>query len=230
MAGTKPDSLWRQTQVLLRADIADQARERGIDISNACNQALAGLLGMDYRQQKLDQVPGQKPVIIARDGAGPALPPPLPKTAPRQRPPVINADDPAAAGVITRSRKPGAKPAAPEHPVNTPREEPGPAPAHAPEPPAPAAGRGRRGAKEKTGAPKKSDAIKKFIRARIARDDTADASIPKEELYRVFSRWCREEKIPVPELKAVSVALKTRFAFSDMTIKGISCWTHVRLK
>lgn len=230
MAGTKPDSLWRQTQVLLRADIADQAWARGIDISNACNQALAGLLGIDYRQQKLDHIPASQPVIIARNGGGPGLPQPIPKAAPRARPPVINADDPAAAGVIARSRKEPAKPAHPALNARPPGAEKEAVPSPEPGTPAPVRARGRPGGKVKSGVQKKSDALKRFIADRIARDDTGAVTIPKEELCRVFSRWCREQKIVAPDTKTVSAALKTRFAFNDAVVDGTPCWTHVRLK
>ena len=74
MAGKKePGAGWRQTPVLVRADIFSQAHEQGIDISDTCNRALADLLGIDYRQQQLDNVPVPPPVIIAKDGGLPVV-------------------------------------------------------------------------------------------------------------------------------------------------------------
>ena len=58
---------------MIRADIFEQAREQKIDISDACNRALAERLGIDYRQQKIPEGTVAEPVIIAPNAA-PALP------------------------------------------------------------------------------------------------------------------------------------------------------------
>ena len=113
-AKKEPGVSWRHTTVLVRADIFESAREQGLDISDTCNQALADLLGIDYRQQRLDDVPIPPPVIIAKDGGLPAPALPAPASHPTPRPPVINADDPTAAGAIARGRKLGVKKPVPD--------------------------------------------------------------------------------------------------------------------
>lgn len=229
MAGKKdPGTAWRHTTVLVRADIFTQAQEKGIDISDTCNRALADMLGIDYRQQQLDDVPLPPPVIIAKDGGRPdhVLPP---HNSPKKgiQPPVINADDPKSPAAIARIRKESPKKVAPA-PVPA---EPGknPAPQVAAKTPAgkPALAPQKKPVK-KTG---KDDLVKKFIAVKIIRDDSGEASVPKEELYGIFSRWCREQKRgTVPDIKEVTVALKTRFAFKEKNIANIPSWVHVRLK
>ena len=49
-----PGGQWRQTSVVIRADIFLKAGEMGLDISNECNQALAHLVGIDYQQQQIN--------------------------------------------------------------------------------------------------------------------------------------------------------------------------------
>jgi hypothetical protein len=230
MAGKKePGPGWRQTSVLIRADIFSQAHEKGIDISDACNRALADLLGIDYRQQHLDNVPVPPPVIIAKDGGLLVVAGPPPAADKTHLPPVINADDPTAAGTITRIKKQPVKKAAPvdSAPKAVPTEEkskliPVKAPATTPDKKFP------KTAPKKTG---KGDALRKFIATRIIREDADDAVIGKDEFYQVFSRWCRDQKIsPVPEGKAVTVALKNQFAFREKVVDGRSCWINLRVR
>jgi hypothetical protein len=76
----------------------------------------------------------------------------------------------------------------------------------------------------------RDDALRKFIAAKILREEYEDSAIRKDEFYMHFSRWCREQKVPVPELKEVTVALKTRFAFREKTVGGSPGWTHVRFR
>lgn len=77
----------------------------------------------------------------------------------------------------------------------------------------------------------KEELLKKFIATKLIRDDTGDAAVSKEELYGIFSRWCREQKAgTVPDTREVTVALKTRFAFEEKSISGVPGWAHVRLK
>lgn len=226
-AKTGPGSAWRHTTVLVRADIFAKAQEQGIDISDTCNQALADILGFDYRQQQLDSVPVPPPVIIAKDGGVPQGFSPAPHKPPQ--PPVINADDPKSPGAIATSKRQRAgKPASllpapamapPEKRVTkTPVKEPATVPPK----------------KIQKAAPKraaKGDVVKKFIAAKIVREDADNASIAKEELFLIFSRWCREQKIsPVPDAKALAVALKTRFAFREKNTGGKPCWTGLQLR
>ncbi|PKL64644.1 MAG: hypothetical protein CVV32_08225 [Methanomicrobiales archaeon HGW-Methanomicrobiales-3] len=224
-AKKEPGRAWRTTSVLVRADIFAQAQERGIDISDTCNQALADLLGVDYRQQQLDSVPVPPPVIIAKDGGVQDSVARAPQTSPR--PPVINADDPKAAGTIATTRRQPAKKTAAPPPQEPPAPAPEKRPAEATKAAAPApAPKGKRTAPKKA---EKGDPIKKFIAAMIVREDDSSAVIAKEELYQIFSRWCREQKVSmVPDQKAVTVALKTRFAFTEKNAGGKPCWTNVR--
>ena len=75
MTGKKESSAtWHHTTVVLRSDIYREAVDRGIDISDACNQALAGLTGIEYHRLQLEEVPAPPPVIVARNGSLPQLP------------------------------------------------------------------------------------------------------------------------------------------------------------
>jgi hypothetical protein len=227
-ARKEQQSSFRQTTVLVRADILEKAREQGMDISDACNRALADVLGIDYRQQQTGDVPVPPPVIIAKDGGLPAPRTDTPKPRPTTRPPVINADDPAAAGVIARSRKQTDKKPVPELPVKRPdlRSRPAPQPA-APEPEIKSPQKSKKPPEKKM---QKGDGLKKFIATRLVREDSDDAVVKKEELFQTFSRWCREQKISIPDAKAFAATLKTRFAFKEKTIEGSPCWVHVKVK
>ncbi|NLD56682.1 MAG: DUF908 domain-containing protein [Methanomicrobiales archaeon] len=218
---------WRTTTVRVRPDIYQAALEQKIDISDACNQALADLLGIDYRQQQLATAPLTPPVIIAGNGGLP-----VPEMAgrisqDRPRPPVINADDPNAAGAIATTRRktvPRQSPPPPEvsatgtGAIKTP---------HHPSPSSPAP----KAKKTLPKKPEKKDVVKRFVAATVVRDDADNAVIPKEDLYQLFSRWCRSQKIqPVPDAKSLTVALKTKFAFTEKSSGGRPCWAGVRLK
>ena len=55
--------------------------------------------------------------------------------------------------------------------------------------------------------------------------------VGKDEFYELFARFCRENRItPVPERKAVTIALKTRFALSETGADGSQVWTGIRVK
>ena len=69
MAGKKESGTqWRHISVVIRADILEQAVRQKIDISGACNQALAELTGIDYRQQKIPEGIITEPLIVASNG------------------------------------------------------------------------------------------------------------------------------------------------------------------
>ena len=219
---------WRTTTVRVRPDIYQAAQDQKIDLSDACNQALADLLGIDYRQQQLATVPLPPPVIIAGNGELPA-----PETKERAarghrpQPPVINADDPKAAGAIAITRRKPVQrhsPPPPDVPATGTGTEK--IPSHpSPSSPAPKA------KKPLQKKPEKKDVVKRFIAATVVRDDTDDAVIPKEDLFQLFSRWCRTQKIqPVPDAKHLTVALKTKFAFAEKSCAGRPCWAGIRLK
>jgi hypothetical protein len=230
MAGKKePGMKWHHTTVLVRGDIFENAHDRGVDISDVCNRALAEVLGIDYCQQLLGSVPVPHPVIIAKDGGLPVPEAPAPQSSQESRHPVINADDPAAAGTISRNRK--QRIPEPVHEVSRKKvntaEDPAPQPRVKDGESRPVSGPQKKAAKK--GA--KVDGLRKFIAAKLIREDAEDAVIRKEELYQVFSRWCREQKIsPVPEEKTIAVSLKTRFAFRDRIIGGSPCWVNLRLQ
>lgn len=218
---------WRTTTVRVRPDIYQAALDQKVDISDACNQALAGLLGIDYRQQQLATVPLPPPVIIAGNGGLPALEKEERATPEHAQPPVINADDPKAAGAIATTRRKTVQrhsPPPPEVPARGTGTVKSP---HNPSPASPAP----KAKKPLPKKPEKKDVVKRFVAATIVRDDANDAVIPKEDLYQLFSRWCRAQKIqPVPDAKSLTVALKTKFAFTEKSSGSSPCWAGIRLK
>ena len=230
MTGKKEaGSSWRHTSVIVRADIYAKAHEQGIDISNICNTALAALLGVDYCQQQLDDVPVPRPVIIAENSRPGDLTGHVPAAQVAAHAPVINADDPAASTTVRSiKRQPKAKPVPKEmEPVPVPagkQESATPSPAQSAAPagkiPKPAAGKAQKG-----------EGLKKFVSSMIARSDAADAVISKDDMYLAFTRFCREHKIAqVPDRKTFTIALKNKFAFFDKTVSGTPSWINVRLK
>jgi hypothetical protein len=223
MAGRESGDAWHSTTVILQSDIYKQALGQGIDISDACNRALAGLTGVAYNGPERPA----PPVIIAREGAVPQAHAGAKKTTAVK--PVINADDPAAPAAVIRAK--AAKKAPAEHPAPAPAaarpgEDPAAAPAAAPKRSA--------GNKERGGAPRKrgkGDALKTFFSSRIARTDDPESILGKDELYELFARFCREHRLtPVPERKAVTTALKNRFALMERVVNGTPSWTGIRLK
>ena len=223
-AGTR----WRNVTVAVREDIFSRANSAGIDIRDTCNRALASLVGIDYSQQNIADRPLPLPVIVAPER--PVLPAEgMERKAIRGgRRPVINADDPSAV----------AKVLSPE-----PRSRTEPVP-DVPSPPVPEAGEGpvslprssQSGPlkKGRGGGMKKREsggALKRFVTSKISRVDDEAAVLSRDELYEAFSRWCREEKIgPVPDRKAVAVALKNRFAIREKISGGLPCWVNIRLR
>jgi hypothetical protein len=225
---------WRQTTVVLRADILTKAQSAGIDINDLCNRALADATGIRY------VVPGKPgagspatPVIIARDGAhgeGVTVPP---AASPEGIHPVINADDPRAATTVKQvPRLPVQKvPAALPGRVSSPEKPQEKAPV-VPDVPVPVPLR-EKPVKPETGPKKKAKGtpIKKFMADCIVREDTEDCHVTKDLLYQAFARWCREHRItPVPDRRAVTVALKNQFAMTEKIIGGEPSWTNLRLK
>ena len=230
MTGKKEtDISWRHTSVVLRADIFSKAHEQNLDISNVCNMALAELLGVDYRHQNLDNVPVARPVIIAQNAPAAEGKMHTQGTHPAGHSPVINADDPTASLTVRTAKQQPKTPPAPKEtkPVTAPSERKEVAP---PSTSAPAAPAGK--AKiPTTGKAQKDNGLKRFVSTKIARSDTVDAVISKDDMYQAFARFCREHKIAqVPDQKAFSIALKNKFAFFDKTISGNPSWVNVRLK
>ncbi|MDD1688526.1 MAG: hypothetical protein LUO90_03055 [Methanoregula sp.] len=204
-----PGVQWRQTSVVIRADIFFKAAEMGLDISNECNQALAHLVGIDYRQQQINQTtPGPQPPILH---------------------PVINAEDPTAIAKVRKTKRQPSVKSVPETPVpfeilmagtSVPHQIPssGRSPA----------GKGKTTAAEKKG---KEETVKKFVATKIIRTDAADAVITKDDMYQAFMRWSRDYRCAaVPERKAFATLLKNKFAITEKTVNGTPTWVNVHLK
>jgi hypothetical protein len=231
MAGKKETSaLWRQTPVVIRADILEQACLQKINISEACNQVLAERLGIDFLQQKIPEGAITEPVIIAQNEA-PALPGHLPgKNGALASTAIINADDPLAAKTIKSKNLPREKPSR-DVPAAAPVPDQAPAmkkEALALDEPTPRKGKGKKGTLPRK---MKDDAAKKFFTSMILREDTDTTRIPKDELYYTFERWCRNNRIlSVPDKKSFSVTLKNQFAVKEMMVNGTPTWVGVRVK
>jgi hypothetical protein len=233
MTGKKETgATWHHTTVILRSDIYRQALERGIDISDACNRALAGLTGNEYHKQQPEKFPEPPPVIIARNGSSPPLSGEVKKGQAQKLHPVINADDPAAPARVIQVKTPVRKaPAEPAIPA------PSPSPAAAKETPetvpaiTPKKATSQKGRSTESKRKARGDALKKFFSSKIVRTDDSGAAVSKDELYEIFTRFCREQRItPVPEKKAITVALKNQFALNEENVNGTPSWTGVRLK
>jgi hypothetical protein len=224
-----PGGQWRQTSVVIRADIFLKAGEMGLDISNECNQALAHLVGIDYRQQQINDR-----AISDHTIPGSGTPPKGDEqTTPKPRAPVlhpvINADDPAAIAKVMKTRRQPPQKPEPEIPVAaefppTGTNIPLQAPAHGLSP----AGKGKTDASDKK---RKDDALKKFVATKITRVDADDAVITKDDMYQAFTRWCRDHRYAtVPERKAFATLLKNKFAITEKTVNGTPCWANVHLR
>jgi hypothetical protein len=198
---------WRKTSVLIRTDIFARAEEEGIDLSSECNRALAGLLGIDYRQQKIPQNAPVTPVIIAKEPAGRAG---GSGDGGRKKPlrPVLNADDPLT----------------PAHVLKLKIE---PAPAEGQQ----AAVKGGRRSPQKKG---KDDLIRQFLRKKILRTEPGEGEanrIAKDEMYQIFVRWCRAKPGgAVADKRTFSVALKNRFVMEESTADSTQYWNNVKLR
>ena len=226
------DAKWCQATVVLREDIMARAQASGVDISDLCNRALADAAGIRYVPQKpVDETPAA-PVIIAHDGA-PAGGDMLPATVPPSGiHPVINADDPRAASAVKQvPRTPSPKtPAALPGRVSSP-EKPTKAPAAPPA--SPSVSHTEKPKKPETRPEKKEkmSAIKKFMAEAIVREDADESRVPKDVLYQAFARWCREHRItPVPDRKAVTVALKNQFAMKEKMVDSEPSWVNIRFR
>ncbi|MFA5253143.1 MAG: hypothetical protein WC367_00560 [Methanoregula sp.] len=224
-AGNADSPGWQQVQILVRSDILAAADKKRLDISETCNRALAGHLGIAYAPAGPDKKKASR-VIIAQLAA-----PAHPKEPAVPPAPVINAEDPTVPGKVIKEHKekkaaPAAKPPA------VPAPEPA-VPKKAPQPAAPAASpapapKGKKAAK----GGRKEDAIKKFVSTKIAREteESPDAIVSKDELYERFGRWCREHDYAVPDRRAFTIALKNKYAFGERTIGGVPSWYGIRIK
>jgi hypothetical protein len=201
----------------------------GLDISDELNQRLAELVGIGYRHQELAHQPPPNLTPFAVDSEIKE------GTRTKQKPqspvlhPVINADDPAAAAKVRNAKRevpPEPFPAIPV-PGASPLPETDISPLH----PVP---KGSRRGGAKSGEPKKKgkdDGLKKFVTTKITRIDADEAVLSKDDMYQAFTRWCRDHRIaPVPERRVFATLLKNKFAITDKTVNGTSCWVNVRLR
>jgi hypothetical protein len=230
MSGKKdPGGQWRQASVVIRSDILLKASEMGLDISDELNQRLAELVGIDYPHQQLVYRPPPDLTLYAADSEIKGV------TGTKQKPqtpvlhPVINADDPAAAAKVRKTKREIPPEPVPAIPV--------PSASHFPETDIPPVhpvpkvsqrGGAKSGESKKKG---KDDGLKKFVITKITRIDADDAVLSKDDMYQAFTRWCRDHRIaPVPERRVFATLLKNKFAITDKTVNGTSCWVNVRLR
>jgi hypothetical protein len=229
MSGKKdPQDQWKQTSVVLRADIFIKASEMGLDISNECNQALAYLVGIDYQQQKLSDQTFTEPLVISAETPSKGSEHTTPKPRAPVLHPVINADDPTAIAKVLKAKRQPSQKSVPETHV---RVEQSSAETSVP-PQIPSLrsplGKGKAITSEKK---KREDTVKKFVSTKIVRTDTADAVITKDDMYQAFVRWCRDyRRAAVPERRAFATLLKNKFAITEKTVNGNPCWVNVHLR
>lgn len=220
---------WCQTTVVLREDILVQAQASGLDISDICNRALAGAAGIAYIPPEPVSPAPATPVIIAGNAAAhrESI---SPEGSASGVHPVINADDPHSPVTVKQVPR---QPAPKQPPVLPGRVSPQDKKTEVPPVPAPVAAAPKTKKTDtrpgKRGTAKESP-IKRFVAEVISRDDGQETPVPKDLLYQAFSRWCREHKItPVPDRRAVTVALKNQFAMTEKTVGGEPCWMNIRL-
>jgi hypothetical protein len=216
-AGKMAGPGWQHVPVLLRSDLVTAAERKQLDLSDECNRALAGRLGIAYQPRPKATSPAPSRVIVAPDVA--------PAGHPATAPPVINAEDPTVPGKVIRERKERKSPAVPkpQEPAQPHPATPVPHPAALPAKPAPKTRAKRR----------KGDAIQRFVSTRVVRaaEEGPDTIIAKDELYQRFERWCRDQDYAaIPELRVFSVALKNKYAFAERIVGGIPSWVSIRIK
>jgi hypothetical protein len=221
-AKNDPAARWHPMEIRLRADLYERACERGIDVGDLCNRALADALGPDPMEVQSCAPPAS--VIIARDGGSPGLPAALPVPTTKALHPVINADDPSASTKVKQAKR---------HPAAVPQPHlPGPATKETP-PPAvlPEKVPGARQQKKPKVKKTRHELMKMFFASEVTREDTPGAGVSKDAMYETFARWSREKRIlPVPDRRSLTVALKNQFALQESVIEGVPSWTGIRLK
>ena len=215
---------WHKVEIPIRSDIFDRVTDLHLDLRDECNRALAKIAGIDFSAVVPASAPPAKQDLPSLE---PAMGAKSRKPAPVH--PVMNAEDPHSPAQILQDKKEAAhqKTQAREKPV--PVMAPAPAPV-APQESLPLSGAGRTSPTEKR---TKENTIKKYVKTRIARADeeTPDTIIPKDELYTLFERWCREQNIAkIPERRAFFVALKNQYAFTDRMVGQKSCLVNIRMR
>jgi len=216
-----PAVRWQPLEIWLRADLYERARERGIDIGDLCNRALAEALGPDPRGVQSCAPPPS--VIIARDGGSPNLPAALPVPTTKDLHPVINAEDPSASTKVKLAKRHPAAVPQPHLPVPVTKEN---------TPPAVLPEKVTGAQRQKKPPVKKTrhELMKMFFSTSVSREDEGGEGTSKDAMYDAFARWCREHRIlPVPDRRALTVALKNQFALQETEIHGVPSWMGVRL-
>jgi hypothetical protein len=150
-------------------------------------------------------------------------------------PPVLNADDPKTpARVLQQKKEPGMHPhhqkkaVAPVPQENTP-EEITARTTHQKEPSS-----DPKKEKAKTNGKKgKENAVRLFVNEKVTRIDAEGgdgSSVPKDEMYQRFVRWCRAHAVsPIPDKRSFGVAMKNRFVIQDSTVNNDPCWINVKV-
>ena len=220
---------WRHTSVLIREDIFSSAQKKGLNLSHECNQALADRLGLDYYQQQLPSETITEPVIIASEKKSGNATGSL-SSQEMALPPVLNADDPKTpARVLLQKKEPVVHPHHQKNAVpSVPQENKTPAP------PKKIASQDPKKERAKTNEKKgKENAVKRFVNEKVTRIDVEDgdgSSVPKDEMYQRFVRWCRAHSVsPIPDKRSFGVAMKNRFVIQDSTVNNEPCWINVKV-
>jgi hypothetical protein len=230
---TDPGGQWRQVSVVVRSDILLKAAEMGLNISDELNRRLAEIGGIDYHEQPHTGLSLSDTATTARtrdDGTKQRLRSPVLH-------PVINADDPAAATKVRKAKRQmppepvlsvpvpsDMVPTVPVPHVSTPESDISPVP---PVPRVSPRNKGKKGASKKKG---KDEDLKKFVSTMLIRNDADDAVVSKEEMYLAYTRWCRDYRVAtVPDRKVFATLLKNKFAVTEKTVAGVSCWINIRL-
>ena len=235
MAAHKGDGVqWRHTSVLIREDIFSLAKKNGLNLSHVCNQALADRLGLDYHQQQLPSETLAEPVIVASEqkpGHATGSLSPQEMTLP----PVLNADDPKTpARVLLQKKEPVVHPHHQKNAVASVPQQHKPLDNKTPSPPQKVPSQDPKKERAKTNEKKgKENAVKRFVNEKVTRIDAeggAGSSVPKDEMYQRFVRWCRAHSIsPIPDKRSFGVAMKNRFVIQDRTVNNEPCWINVKV-
>ena len=220
---------WRHTSVLIREDIFSSARKKGLNLSHECNQALADRLGLDYHQQQLPSETLAEPVIVASEqkpGHATGSLSPQEMTLP----PVLNADDPKTpARVLLQKKEPVVHPHHRKNAVAQVPQENKP-----PSLPQKVSSQDPKKERAKTSGRKgKENVVKQFVNEKVTRIDAEDgdgSSVPKDEMYQRFVRWCRTHSVsPIPDKRSFGVAMKNRFVIQVSSLNTEPCWINVKV-
>jgi len=235
MTAHKGDSIqWRHTSVLIREDIFSSAQKKGLNLSHECNQALADRLGLDYHQQQLHSETLAEPVIVASEqkpghATGSLSPQEI------TLPPVLNADDPKTpARVLLQKKEPVVHPHHRKNAVAQVIKQNKPQENKTPSLPQKVSSQDPKKERAKTNEKKgKENAVKRFVNEKVTRIDAEDgdgSSVPKDEMYQRFVRWCRAHSVSlIPDRRSFGVAMKNRFVIQDSTLNNEPCWINVKV-